>query len=92
MPTKVAASCMGLSAFAIAIVAGLGAGNPAEEILSRAIVAMAVMYALGQALGSMGERAIDQRLAQHRQENPVSGRGAQAADAGAPLDDEPIPV
>ncbi len=98
MPTKVAASCMGLSAFAIAIVAGLGAGNPAEEILTRAIVAMVLMYALGQALGAMGERAIDQRVAQHRVGNPVTGPGSpvRANTSGAIVvgadEDEPIAV
>lgn len=49
---------MGLSAFAIATIAGLAADNPAEHILLRAVVSMFVCHAVGVALGMIGERAV----------------------------------
>jgi hypothetical protein len=57
-PTKVIASSMGLSAFAIATIAGLAADNPAENVLTRAIVSMFVCHVIGIALGMIGERAV----------------------------------
>jgi hypothetical protein len=50
LPNLVSAS-FGLSAFAVAIVAGLAAGNGAEAILVRAIVALACAAVGGFAIG-----------------------------------------
>lgn len=52
LPSLVSA-CFGLAAFAVAIVAGLAAGNGAEAILVRALVALACGAALGFAIGSV---------------------------------------
>lgn len=87
VPTKVAGACLGLSGFAVAIIAGLSADNPADVILTRAILAMAALGALGQALGALAERAVDQRVAEHRAARPV-----RVAGVAERADDEPIDV
>jgi hypothetical protein len=60
--TKVIAATFGLTAFAVGIVAGMLAGNPAETILIRALVAMVVVQAVGFVVGSIGERTIAEAL------------------------------
>ena len=57
-PTRVIASSMGLSAFAIATIAGLAADNPADSVLMRALVSMIVCHVIGVTLGMIGERAV----------------------------------
>lgn len=84
-PTKVTGACLGLSGFAVAIVAGLSADNPADLILTRAIISMAALGALGQALGAVAERVIDQRMSDHRAENPAPTSGAPERAAQEPL-------
>jgi hypothetical protein len=78
--TKVVACSAGLGAFAIAVVAGLAADNPADEILSRAIICMAAMYFIGLGLGAVVERAVHERALQHIRDNPLPGAGAASAD------------
>lgn len=77
--TKVVACSAGLSSFAVAVVAGLAVNNPAEQILTRAILAMACMYLLGHAVGAILERVVRERAEQHMRDNPIPG-GAGAAE------------
>jgi membrane protein implicated in regulation of membrane protease activity len=64
---KVVAGCFALSAFAVAVLAGLAGGNPTAQILLRALVAMFVCYPVGLAVGTVFERVIrghvDDRMA-----------------------------
>ena len=66
----IAAIC-GLSGFAIALIAGLAADNPADTVLSRAIVAMLVLHILGWIVGSIGERTVVESLNQYKKLNPI---------------------
>lgn len=61
-PTKVIAGSVGLTAFALAVIAGLAAGNTTPHILTRALVSMIVVYTIGMVLGLIGERTIHEHL------------------------------
>ena len=85
MPTKVIGGCLALGAFAVAIVAGLAADNPADEILSRALIAMAVCYPVGVIIGVVAERAVDEHVRTHIKKNPLGGapEDGSGAETGA---------
>jgi len=72
IPTKVIASTMGLSAFVIATVAGLAVDNPADSILTRAILSMFLCHALGLVVGMLAERAVADAIACHVKQHPIS--------------------
>lgn len=77
-PTRLTATCCGLAGFAIAIVAGLGADNPADDILSRALASMFICWLGGAALGFIGEKAIDDHLQKLRD---IDDSAARAEDS-----------
>jgi len=77
MPAKVFAGCMALSAFAIAIIAGLAADNPSDAILSRALIALVVCYPAGWLIGAVAERAIDEHLRAYARDNPIEAPGGE---------------
>lgn len=75
IPTKIIAANVGLTAFAVALVAGLAADNPLEDIVIRAMIAMMVCHGVGYFVGSVMERALRDSL----QEYKVKAAAAQAA-------------
>jgi hypothetical protein len=78
--------CIGLCGFAVALLAGLSAGNALDVILSRALVALAGCVVLGLVVGLLGERAVRQHIAESRaasQPRPVSTVEPVAAAPGA---------
>lgn len=56
-------ACLGLLAFCLTIVRGMGAGNPPEVILTRALWAMIIFFLLGLVLGFAGHLAINEHTA-----------------------------
>ena len=78
--TKVIAASFGLTAFAVGIVAGLLAGNAAETILVRALIAMVLANAVGFLAGAIGERTINEALeaSEKQAKNPQSPTAARA--------------
>ena len=58
-----AGACLGLLAFCLTIVRGMGAGNPPEVILTRALWAMIIFFLLGLVLGFAGHLAISEHAA-----------------------------
>lgn len=67
-PTRVIAASLGLSAFSIAVVAGLAADNPAETILFRAVISMAACHVVGWCVGLTAERAVTDAVAVYGRE------------------------
>lgn len=61
--TRVIAACLALSAFSIALIAGLAAGNPTPDILLRALIALAACFILGMAIGTVAERIVADHIA-----------------------------
>ncbi len=69
------AGCLALAAFAVAIVAGLAAGNAPTPILLRAVIAMIACYPVGLVIGLVCQRVIDEHLAAEDAAIPVRGSG-----------------
>ena len=65
------ASVMGLGAFGIAIIAGLAVDNPADHILSRALISMFVCNIVGLAVGILAERTVTDSIGTYIKARPV---------------------
>ena len=70
-PAKTISAVMGLTAFALAVIAGWAAQNPLATILTRAIIAMAICYAVGQILGWVATKVAREYMASYRAQNPI---------------------
>ena len=67
MPQRVAA-ILALVAFALCLVAGsVGAGNAFGTTVTRALVAMAVTFVIGLAVGAMAQRMLDDNVRAHEE-------------------------
>ncbi len=85
--TRVMAGCFALSAFAVAIVAGMAGYGSAADILSRALIAMVLCYPVGMIAGMICERVVNERVAQHELDHPVPDVADDAhyqTEGGAP--------
>lgn len=69
--TQFVAALFALSAFAVAVVAGLGAGANAARTLLVGLVAMGVCHVLGTFIGSIAERTASEALNKYKQDRPV---------------------
>lgn len=76
--SKLIAAISGLSAFTIALVTGLAAGNSAAVILSRALLSMVLCNVVGLLLGSLGERTVAEAVASYKKSHPVPDDRAPA--------------
>lgn len=85
--TKVIAASCALAAFAVALIAGLAADNPAYDILLRALFAMILGQIVGWIVGVIGERTINEAVVTYRQANPVPTDGAMPTRASASASD-----
>jgi len=85
---KVIGACSGLTAFAVAMVAGLAADNTAEAVLSRALVAMIICNVLGWFAGLICERTV--RTALDAYTTTVAGKNAHASAPGRTLAAEEV--
>lgn len=70
-PSRVIATAFGLSAFSVAVVAGLAADNPAHITLGRALVSMIVCHVLGQFIGAGAENVVRRRIDAYKRAHPV---------------------
>lgn len=68
------AACLALTAFAVAIAAGLLAHNPAGLVLGRALAALVVGQLIGLLIGHVGTRVVEDQLRAYVSSNPHSGR------------------
>lgn len=85
---KVIAACSGLTAFAVAMVAGLSADNTAEAVLSRALIAMIICNVLGWFAGLICERTV--RAAIEAYTTSSVGNSAQASAPGRTREAEEV--
>jgi hypothetical protein len=72
MPRKLITASCGLTAFAIAVIAGLASSNPADVVLLRALIAMAGFTAVGAIVGGAMESTFDRSLAEARTQDHVA--------------------
>ncbi len=82
---------MGLAAFFIAVLCGLAVDNPADVILSRAILAMGASCILGSILGAVAERAVNEQL-QTRARLLAARAAAKAAARKRVVEDDEEPI
>lgn len=80
---RVIAACFALSGFAIALVAGIMAGNPAITVLWRAICVLAICQLVGHALGAVLEHVAVEASNAYRAAHPET-----PLDDGSPLRSE----
>lgn len=78
--TKVVAASCGLSGFAIGVVAGLAADNPAEVILGRSIIAMLICHLVGWIVGGILERIFRDGVKSYENERLEREAGDQSTD------------
>lgn len=60
MIARFSGATLGLLAFSVAILGGLWVGNPATEILSRAIWSLVIFCALGLVLGAAAQAVVEE--------------------------------
>lgn len=63
LPIKVIGPCLALGTFATSLLVGLTIDNPADVILSRALVSMAAGYVVGSLIGVVVTRIVSDELA-----------------------------
>ena len=68
---NVVAGCLALTAFLIAILAGLVQSNPAMSVLGRAVTAMIVCYPVGLAAGYVCLRALERDVRTYAAAHPT---------------------
>src|SRR5690606_20690399 len=79
--SKLIATVFGLCGFAVAILAGLGAGNSAPQVLGTALVCMVVCQLTGLAAGAVGERVVNEHLDTYRKKNPLPTMGEAGVES-----------
>lgn len=78
VPTKVVGACAGLTGFAVALIAGLAADNPAEDVLFRALVAMLACQIVGGLAGWVCERVVRDAIREYQSAHPVNNSSTPA--------------
>ena len=68
------AACLGLTAFAVAIAAGLFAHNPGGVVLGRALAALVIGQLIGLVIGHVGTRMVEDQLRAYVSSNPHTAR------------------
>ena len=68
------AACLALTAFAVAVAAGLMAHNTADVVLGRALLAMVLGKGLGLVIGLVGTRVVEDQLRAYVSSNPHGSR------------------
>ncbi len=90
-PSSVLAGIFALAAFAVAIVAGLAAGNEPAAVLGRAVLAMTVCYPVGFAVGLVCHRILHDHVEKTREEMNAEVSAALDADSSeAPVSETEI--
>jgi len=92
MATKTIAVSLALTAFAVAVVAGLMAGNSASQVLKVALFSMIVCHVVGVFVGMICEHAVTDHLAQMQDSNPVPDVALEVERAFAGAGDDVIEV
>lgn len=87
-PIKLFAAVLALTAFAVALIAGLASGADSASTLKRAMVSMLVCYAVGAALGVIAGHAISEYLRGYAAERPAMSMDEAMASYVVEEDDE----
>lgn len=83
--SRLVAACLALAAFAVSIIAGLAVDNPADVILTRALICMLGGLVVGLIAGTLAERVVQEQIAKLvGGEDSSSSRAALAPGAVSP--------
>ena len=79
------AAALALVVFAVCVIAGMGAGNSFETVLTKALGAMAATFVVGMVVGVMAQKMIDENLAAEaaKAAGADAAKPASKGDAGA---------
>ena len=69
-PIRIIGAVCGLSAFAIALIGGMAAGNLSSTTVLRALIAMLACRFIGQMLATIGLRTVNEYLDAYRMGRP----------------------
>lgn len=83
VPTRAMANAFALAGFAVAMIAGLAAGNGAARVVATALVALVVCQIVGTIAASVMERAVREHLDQLSSARAASKRPQPEAAAGS---------
>ena len=85
---RLCGACLGLLVFSGMILRGLGAGNPVDVILTRALIGLFAGVAIGIALGRVGAVVVRDNLPKAEPEPAIDEPDVDAAeaDASAPIE------
>jgi ABC-type Na+ efflux pump permease subunit len=72
LPRRAIACCFALAAFAVALLAGLGAGADLDRTIGSAIIAMLACYALGFAIASAAAQAVKEAIESRSAPTPAA--------------------
>jgi hypothetical protein len=70
-PTKIIAACLGLAAFAVAVISGLASGSDPARTLTVALASMLICQCVGLAIGAAASTIVDERVAAYKASNPI---------------------
>ncbi len=77
LATRVIAACLGLGAFAVALLAAMAVDASLDDALSHGLVSLGACYVVGLVIGSLGERIVrEQAAAESMAEERGQGGGA----------------
>ena len=68
---RVVGAVAALSGFVVALIAGMAAGNPADTVILRALIAMFACALVGRAVGAAGFAAIRAHVEAYCETNPI---------------------
>lgn len=80
----------GLSAFVVAILAGLAADLPAAQILLRSVVAMIACYPIGLLVGTICQRVIQNHVEARLAANTNDGTDTSGRNLNVKKDEAPM--
>jgi hypothetical protein len=75
------AGVLALLAFAVCLVAGMGAGNSTTTVLSNALLALAVTFVVGLVVGAMAQKMLDENISAEAAKAAAVPAGKRDGDA-----------
>lgn len=90
--SRIVAACFAFAAFALAVLSGLFAGNPAYSVIGNALFWLIACYVIGLVIARIANIAVTERLAQYREERPIPVEEpvVAATDDAEPIEAEEI--
>lgn len=84
LPVRVIGGCLGLAAFAIAIVSGLASNAEASDILVRALISLFACHFVGTLIAMAMNVAVSENVTQYERANPLKPGPPASSAAPAP--------